>query len=435
MITKRKPFPHQLEAADFLKRNKKVILGDEMGLGKTTSTIVAMKEIKGAKLIVCPASLKLNWQKEILLNYEGEEVILINSGKNWKKPKKGQWVIINYDILKNYLNEIKKTNFSVVAFDEAHYCKSINNNGHGGTKRARSFIQVANSIEHVFILTGTPITNKTKDIFNLLKAIKHPLSKNFKEFAKRYCNPEFNGFGYTYDGSSNQEELNERIKPYMMRRKKEELLQLPDKIRNFIPVEVNVHEYNRKVKEYMDQRGTFQKKNEHLVHLNAMRHILAKEKTKHTIKLIENLMDQDRPVVVFTNYTSVVQSIKEKFPHAVTVTGSDNEKEREEAIQGFQKGKKDLIICNLIAGGVGITLTRSCNTIINDMDWNPANHLQAEDRTHRIGQNQSVIAEYVYAHGTFDDKIAELLEAKLININKIIDNTEEGFIDEVIKWF
>lgn len=433
--TIRKPFSHQIEASEFLKKKKRAILADEMGSGKTFSTILAMKNIKGKKLIVCPASLKLNWEKEIRTNFPNEKIRVINSGKKWVNPKKDEWFIINYDILKNFINEIKKAKFSVVTFDEAHYCKSINNNGYGGTKRARSFIQIANSIEHVFLLTGTPITNKTKDIFNLLKAIKHPLSKNFKEFAKRYCEPTFNGFGYNYDGSSNQEELNERLQPYMLRRKKEELLELPEKTRNFIPVDVNVKEYNQKVEEYMKKRKSMKGKNEHLVYLNAMRHILAKEKVTHTIKLMDNLLEQEKSVVVFTNYTAVVEKIKEKFPHAATVTGSDSGKEREKAIENFQNGKTNVIICNLIAGGVGITLTRAKNTIFNDVDYNPSSHLQAEDRTHRIGQDKKVVIDYVYVNNTIDDKMAELLENKLININLIIDNEEEGFIDEVIKWF
>jgi len=430
----RKPFKHQLEAASFLLKKKRAILADEMGLGKTSSAILAMNKIKGKRLIVCPASLKLNWKKEIGL-FSDDEIVLINSGKKWRKLKGNVWVIMNYDLLKSHIDQIKKSKFKVVAFDEAHYAKSINNNGYGGTKRARYFIQVANNIEHVFLLTGTPITNKTKDIFNLLKAIKHPLSNNFKKFAKRYCNPTFNGFGWSYDGSSHQHELNKKLQPYMLRRLKEEAIDLPDKVRNFIPVEIKVKEYEKKVNEYMSKRASLETKHEHLVYLNAMRHILAKEKVHHTIKLARNLLDQERPVVIFTNYNAVVEKIKEAFPEAVTVTGSDSEKERQQAVDNFQHGKSDIIICNIIAGGVGITLTRAKNELVNDFEWTPTSHLQAEDRIHRLGQKESVVIDYIYSENTVDEKMATLLEEKLININKIIDDKDEGFIEEVMKWF
>lgn len=430
----RKPFKHQIEAADFLVTKKKAILAHEMGAGKTASSIIAMNKLKGKKLIVCPASLKLNWKKEIKL-FSTNEIEIVNSGDKWKKVKKDDWVIINYDILKNYINEIKKEKFKVVTFDEAHYCKSINNNGHGGSKRARSFIQISNQIEYVFLLSGTPITNKTKDIFNLLKAIKHPLSRNFKDFAKQYCNPQFNGYGWSYDGSSNQEELNEKLKSHMLRKTKEEILDLPKKTRNFIPVEINTKEYQKELKKYLNVNGKLKNKNEHLVYLNAMRHTLAKEKVHQTKKFVENLLEQNRPVVIFTNYTYVIERLKEAFPESVTITGRDNKEEREKAVQDFQKGKTNIILCNLIAGGVGITLTRAKNMIINDLDWNPANHLQSEDRIHRIGQNESVVIDYLYSEGTIDEKMTQMLEEKLLNINKIIDDKEEGFVEGIINWF
>lgn len=428
----RKPFSHQLEAASFLLDTKKAILADDMGSGKTASSIFALNSIKGRKLIVCPASLKLNWKKEI--KAVSNEPINIISNQKWIKPVRNSWTIINYDILGNHMEEIKKNDFVAVAFDEAHFCKKVDNHGKPTSKRAKFFIRIANQMEFVFLLTGTPISNKTKDIFNLLKAIKHPLSKDFKSFAQRYCDPKFNGYGYSYDGSSNQEELNRELQGYMMRRLKKDLLELPNKVRSFIPVEINHNEYNHKVDEYMLKRNGLKGKHEHLVYLNAMRHILAKEKIKHTEALIEDLLDQNEPVVVFTNYNVVVNELCKKFPQAVTIVGKNSEEERQKAVNDFQSGKTNLIICNLIAGGTGITLTRAKNEIIQDLDWVPSTSLQAEERIYRIGQNDNVNIYYAYAENTIDEKMALLLEEKLLNINKIIDDNDEGFLDEVINW-
>jgi SWI/SNF-related matrix-associated actin-dependent regulator 1 of chromatin subfamily A len=429
---KKTPFPHQEEAVEFLLKKKKAILADDMGLGKTFEAILAMNKIRGKKLIVCPASLKLNWEKEIK-SVSSDPIVIINSGKKWGKIPGGAWVIINYDILKNFTSEIKKSGFKVATFDEAHYCKSINNNGHGGSKRARSFISIANAIDYIFVLTGTPITNKTKDIFNLLKAIKHPLSKNFKMFANRYCDPVFNGFGYNYDGASNTDELNGLLKPFMLRRLKEEVLDLPDKIRSFIPVDVNIKEYEKKVKEYMQKRSTFKSKHEHLVYLNAMRHILAKEKVKHTIELAENYLLQEVPVVIFTHYKYVVENIVQKFgDEVVRVTGDETTTEKNQNVELFQSGKKKILVANIQSGGVGLTLTKSNVTIQNDIGFDLGAILQSEDRTHRVSQTKNVNILYLYADQTIDEKLTEMLEIKMENMTSVINGKSESFVEELI---
>lgn len=434
MKHKRNPYPHQLAASSFLLHHKRAILADEMGLGKTFSSILAMKQLPGRKLIVCPASLKLNWEKEILSIYPSDDVVFLQ-GNKFKKLKTNSWVIVNYDVLKNHMDVLKKSKFTVVCFDEVHYCKSINNNGHGGSKRARYFIQLSNAIEHVFCLTGTPIPSRTKDVFNLLKAIKHPLSKNFKVFAQRYCNPTSTGYGWSYDGSSHQEELFQSLQPYMLRRLKEDILDLPEKVRSFMPVDIDLHAYNKQVSAYMSKWHTLQSKGQHLAYLNAMRHSLADAKVPHSIALAKDVVENGEPVIIFTNFDSVVTSLKKAFPSAASLTGKHTTLERQKAVESFQKGDAQIIICNLIAGGVGITLTKGKCIVVNDFDWVPANHLQAEDRIHRIGQTRASVIEYIYAPNSVDEKMSALLEEKLRNINLIVDDKEEGFLDEVLTWF
>ena len=272
----RKPFNHQLEAAKFLLEKKKAILADEMGGGKTTSAIIAAYNIKGKKLIICPASLKLNWKKEILLVDCAAKIGIIN-GKSITELIDYDWYIINYDILNKHLESILNTNFACVILDEAHYIKSINNSGKPTAERGKATLQITDKIEYVFCLTGTPITNKTKDIFNLLKAIGHPLSKKWMTFALRYCGAYRDRFGWDMNGSTNINELHERLKPVMLRRLKDELLELPEKIRHFIPVEIDIREYNKQFDEYMSQRKNITA-GEQLVKLNALRHLLAIQK-------------------------------------------------------------------------------------------------------------------------------------------------------------
>lgn len=219
----------------------------------------------------------------------------------------------------------------------------------------------------------------------------------------------------------------------MMRRLKSELLELPEKIRSFIPVEIDIKEYNRLFNEYMAERENIEK-GKQLVKLNALRHLLAIQKIPHTIEQIENMIEQEKQVVIFTCYQEVVNQITEKFPEAGKITGECSSTQRQNTVDNFQNGNIKIVVCNIIAAGVGLTLTASDTVIFNDFDWTPANHAQAEDRIHRIGQNKKCNILYMYAdNAMMDRKMSEILESKLANINKIIDNKEDNMFNELIK--
>jgi len=433
--TARKPFAHQLEAAKFLLEKKKSILADEMGVGKTLSAIIAAYNVEGKKLIICPSSLKLNWKKEILFVDNTAKIGIIN-GKTIADLTGSDWYIINYDILSKHMESILQSNFRCVIMDEAHYIKSLNNSGKATAERAKTSMRIAEKAEYVFLLTGTPITNKTKDIFNLLKIINHPLAKNWMNFAIRYCMAYRDNYGWSMDGSSNISELHEKLTPVMMRRLKNDILDLPEKIRQFIPLEINLSVYNREFDKYMAQKNLSNNNAEQLVKLNGLRKILAEQKIKYTIEQIEILREQEKQVVVFTCYTEVVNQILSHFKNVNigSITGSADAKERQQAVDNFQNGNTKIIVCNIIAGGVGITLTAADTVLFNDFDWTPANHLQAEDRIHRIGQDKKCNIIYMYAENTIiDEKMAGIIENKLENINEIVDGVSGSMFDELIK--
>ncbi|MFA6662524.1 MAG: DEAD/DEAH box helicase, partial [Bacilli bacterium] len=370
---------------------------------------------------------------EILLVDSTAKIGIVN-GKTITDLTGNDWYIINYDILSKHLENILTTDFTSCIFDECHYIKSINNSGKPTASRGKAALQITEKIPYCFMLTGTPITNKTKDIYNTLKAINHPLSQNWMPFAKRYCSAYKNSFGWNMDGSSNTNELHEKLKPFMMRRLKTELLELPEKIRSFIPVEINTREYNRLFTEYMAERENLEK-GKQLVKLNALRHLLAIQKIPHTIEQIENIaVCQEKSIVVFTCYEEVVKQITEKFPQAGTITGSDNMNQRQQTVGNFQNKNINIVVCNIVAAGVGLTLTASDTVIFNDFDWTPANHAQAEDRIHRIGQNQKCNIIYMYAdNAEMDNKLSHILEKKLTNINQIIDNNSDNMFNELIE--
>lgn len=415
---KRKPYDHQYTAAKFLLEKRKAILADEMGGGKTLSSIMAAYSLPTPRLVVSPASLKLNWAKEIrMVDLDGKIHLVRDKGID----ANADWNIINYDILEKYFKELDRVNWKVIIFDEAHYMKAVTNGGKPDSKRAKHGLKLGLKAPYVFSLTGTPITNRPKDIFNLLRLSDHILSRNFFNFALNYCGATHNGWGWDFSGSSNEDELHEKIKPYMLRRLKKDMLDLPKKIRRFIPVEIDLREYRIAIAEYMRKRPYI--KGDHLVELTTAKHILAKNKTSHTIEIAETIVDSGESVVIFTCYDAVVKEIMNKFKdNVVKITGEDSEKKRQQAVDDFQRGKVQVMVANIIAGGVGLTLTRAKYLIFNDFDWVPANHLQAEDRIHRIGQDEIATVNYVYAEGAeIDEYMANLLEQKSDSINAIID--------------
>lgn len=434
---KRKPYAHQYTAAKFLLEGRRRILADEMGGGKTLSSIMAAYSLPGPRLVVCPASLKLNWAKEIeMVDLDGKIHIIRDKGID----EKADWNIINYDILEKYFEELNNVNWKVIIFDEAHYMKAVSNSGKPDSKRADYGMKLGLKAPYVFSLTGTPITNRPKDIFNLLKLSDHILSRNFFNFAQNYCCATHNGWGWDFNGSSNEEELHEKIKPYMLRRLKKDMLDLPEKIRRFIPVEIDLNEYNKLVEEYMKKRPYLESQGEHLVYLTSMKHILAQAKTKHSIEIAKTIVDAGKSVVIFTCYDKVVQDVMEAFEgNVVKITGDDSDIEREQAKVSFQMGEKQVLVANIIAGGVGITLIEAKQLIFNDFDWVPANHLQAEDRIHRIGQDEIVTINYIYAKGAeIDEYMSNLLDEKLDSINTIIDGGDGEVLDiqkELISLF
>ncbi|NBU82956.1 MAG: DEAD/DEAH box helicase, partial [Flavobacteriaceae bacterium] len=254
--SQRPPLPHQKEAIEKLVGSKRYILADDMGLGKTTSTIIAALETGVKKiLIICPASLKINWQREIE-NYSNKS-IFIAEGKKFSTEH--DFVIVNYDILKNFhdkdprnvdKSELIKGNFDLVILDEAHM---VSNPQAQRTKIINHYVK---NIKRVWLLTGTPMTSRPMNYYNLLHIIESPVAQNWKAYAIRYCKGyQFNAGGrkvWNVTGASNLEELRERTSGQILRRLKEDVLDLPDKIISPVYLRINSQEYKNLIGEYRE---------------------------------------------------------------------------------------------------------------------------------------------------------------------------------------
>jgi SWI/SNF-related matrix-associated actin-dependent regulator 1 of chromatin subfamily A len=416
----RAPMSHQKEAIEKLVRNKKFILADDMGLGKTTSTIIAALETGAKKiLIVCPASLKLNWEREIA-NYS-DRPVYIAEGKKFSNEH--DFVIVNYDILKNFhdikdkeKSEIMKINFDLVIMDEAHM---ISNPQAQRTKIAND---IASKSERVWLLSGTPMTSRPMNYYNLLNLVDSPVAANWMAYAKRYCN----GFQFSVGkrkvwnvtGASNLEELRERTQTHILRRLKEEVLDLPEKIITPVYLRLKSKDYEELMGEYFDWYDSRPEESSSLTiqfsKLMKVRKVIAQEKINNTIELAENIIEQGKKVIIFTNFTDTLNIIYNHFgKQAVYLDGSCSKFHRQNAVDEFQTNDKiRVFVGNLKAAGVGITLTSAEAVIMNDLSFVPAEHSQSEDRSHRIGQKNSTSVYYPLFENTIEGAIYDILNRK-----------------------
>ena len=437
----RPPLEHQKEAIKSLVENKKFILADDMGLGKTTSTIIAALETGAKKiLIICPASLKINWQREIE-NYSNRPTSIIE-GKKWED---GDFVIINYDIIKNFHDEKKKsdsvllkTKFDLVIIDEAHY---IQNKQAQRTKLINDFVS---NIDRLWLLTGTPITSRPINYFNLLNLIECPVAKNWMAYVKRYCN----GFQFqagrrkiwNVSGASNLEELRDRTAPLVLRRLKENVLDLPDKIITPVYLRLKSKEYEALMGEYYDwydKNGESDSLTLQFTKLTKVRQVIAEEKVPSTIEICENIVEQGKKVIVFTNFTKTLEMILEHFgKKAVRLDGQMSQKERQMSVDRFQNEDDVMVfVGNIKAAGVGITLTAGEAVVMNDLSFLPSDHSQAEDRSYRYGQKNNVLVYYPIFDNTVEGIIYDILKKKKDIFETVMgDKVDNGdYVQEILE--
>jgi SWI/SNF-related matrix-associated actin-dependent regulator 1 of chromatin subfamily A len=441
----RAPMEHQKVAIEKLLANNKYILADDMGLGKTTSAIIASLE-SGAKkvLIICPASLKINWQREID-NYTDKKVLIVE-GRKWGSTF--DFYIINYDIIKNYHTTensedsesyqlIVKEGFDLVIIDEAHYVSNPT------AQRTKLINDIAKQIPKVWLLTGTPMTSRPINYYNLLKLVNSPIALNWQSFVRRYCaGYQFNVGGkkiWNTSGASNLDELRDMTKNIVLRRMKTDILDLPEKIITPVFLDLKSTFYDEELEDFMRISKDNQKKESITVTLNRLmkiRQVIAYEKVPYTCELIEKFIEQGKKVIVFTNFTMSLDMIHEKYKkNSVTLDGRMSKDRRQESVDRFQNDDKiKIFISNIKAGGVGITLTAAETVIMNDLSFVPSDHSQAEDRAYRYGQKNSVLVYYPVFENTIERIVYNILQKKKGIIDQVMGDGEysESFAQSLL---
>jgi SWI/SNF-related matrix-associated actin-dependent regulator 1 of chromatin subfamily A len=437
----RPPLQHQKEAIEKLAGSRRFILADDMGLGKTTATIIAALETGAKKiLIICPASLKINWQREIE-NYSDRSVY-IAEGK--KFSTESDFVIVNYDILKNFHDMkdkdkslLNQSEFELVILDEAHM---ISNPQAQRTKIINHYVK---NIKRVWLLTGTPMTSRPMNYYNLLNIIESPVAQNWMAYAIRYCQ----GYQFTagkrkvwnVTGASNLEELRDRTSKQILRRLKEDVLDLPDKIISPVYLRLKSKDYEELMGEYYDWFDNKKDESSSLTvqfsKLMKVRKVIANEKTKQTIEFAENIIEQGKKVIIFTNFTDTLQTIYQHFgKQAVYLDGSCSKPHRQHAVDEFQDNEKiKVFVGNLKAAGVGLTLTAAEVVIMNDLSFVPAEHAQAEDRAYRYGQKSNVLVYYPLYENTIEGAVYDILNRKKEIIRTVMGDEQPENTGDVVE--
>ncbi len=448
----KKLYEHQEQAVKFLLTRNGGILADLMGMGKTISTIVAALE-SGAKkiLVVCPSSVKINWKREI--NVFDTDTCIVE-GKKWCDAK---FTIINFDILKNFhsvtnkktigneddiINKLKNSNFDLIIVDESHY---LSNNSSIRGKIVTDLV-VNYNIPRAWLLTGTPITNRPMDFYNLLKIIKSPIANNWKYYTLRYCDGKHffktlkNGVRkqiWLTNGASNLEELASKTKNIILRRSKEDTLDMPEK--TITPVyhtlsSKSLVKYDELWEEYLNKKIIEGKPTvnleKDLVELILLRQFIALEAIPHSIEIAENAIEEGRKVIIFTNFTEELDYIKNHFGKlAVGHNGKMTERQKQKSVDEFQNNPNiKVFVGNIESAGVGITLTEATVTIFNSYSWVPGKNQQAEDRSWRIGQKNDVNIYYQIFENTISTRMWDMLNSKIDIISTIIgDKKQENY--------
>jgi len=407
-----KLYPFQKVGVKFLSTHKYALLADEMGLGKTimayssVNYLLIIKNIINNILVICPKTAKGVWEYE----------------KRWliKLPNID---IYNYDILGKVMDEINRKRYDIIIFDEAHYLK---NSKALRTKYAREIIKVQTSLNnniYIWLLTGTPLMNRLKELYNLLRLIKHPITNNYVDFVSRYM--ILNPWGAEV-GHKNLEELEGILRSTVMlrRQKKDVLPELPDKIIQVLilgslnkeDAEKELSLFNRweevenKIKTTMDPnilRSLTYERDMVFEEISRIRHNDAIEKLPYVIDYIEDVLENKDKIVIFAHHHDVINTIYDHFKDiSVKYTGEENEELRKKAIEEFNNNPNiKLFIGSLRVAGMSITLTTADTAIFAEIDWNVSINEQAEDRLLRIGQKNSVNIIYTILDNSIDKLI------------------------------
>ena len=480
----------QKEGIKFLLANRKCILADSMGCGKTIQSIIAAMASNSKKiLIITTASLKTNWKRELTIYNDEKDIQILQGSKDEICDKK--YVIANYDILINYyevptetvyeteyvynengkrevirkpvmvkskdgklVEKQKKSSrkdvieeclknsplflnkFDCVIIDEA---QKLSNNSSNRYKVIDDFLKRAKP-NYVFLLTGTPLTNKPINLYYILKLIDAPITRDYRYFIKRYCDAKTFRLKTgkevtTINGASNLEELREKIKHLYIRRLLTEMTDMVDKniiTKTYDLTESQRVEYERLWQEYLDaqteQGNEDSEQYRQLVEGILVRQYLAKQMVDNTIKLVDNMLEEGGKVIIVCTFSEEIAMFKDYYKKkCVVYDGKMTAKAKDKAEQTFNNDKNvRVFIGQILAAGVGLNLVVANKMVFNSYSWVAADNAQIEDRIYRLTQKNDVTCVYQL----FNDSISKHMYDTVVGKKNMMDTIIKSEINK-----
>ena len=451
-----KPYPYQEEGIRQGLNWKHLFIGDEPGLGKTLQSIGIVNEADAFPcLVICPSSLKINWQREFEKFSDHKALILDNSNRtSWPYllQMTHDVAICNYESLKKYFVwDIKGGKsfrlkdivfcpaikmFKSIIIDESHRAKDP-------SAQQTKFVKgLSIGKEFIILLSGTPVVNRPTDLISQLSIMER--LKDFGGMTK---------FTAEYGEGKNLNQLSDKLySTCLIRREKAKVLtQLPDKTRVDLYVDISNEEeyftaqnelatYLKQYKGCTDMEVRKKMRMEALVKFMTLRSLSAIGKVKQVVDFVNVLLENDKPVIIFCSYRDVVEELNKAFPKAMRITGRENLTMKQAAVDAFQSGQIKVVICSIKAAGVGLTLTASSNVVFVEFPWTYADCCQCEDRAHRIGQKDNVTCYYTLGKDTIDGRLYQIIQDKKSIANQIMASsddipTDEAYFEELINMF
>lgn len=461
------PYEYQREGICFGLEHKRIIIGDEPGLGKTLQSIGIVDTANAYPcLVICPSSLKINWQREFEKFTDKSALVLDNSVRTtWGyllSMGVHQVAIVNYESLRKFfvwdirggkqfrLKDVvfnpQIQAFKSIIIDESHRVKDPSAQQTIFTKG------LSVGKDWCILLSGTPVVNRPEDLIAQL-SIMNRLGEfgGRAKFIADYCTDPKDK---TAEPAVLLSELSRQLyDTCMIRREKAKVLpQLPDKTRVDLYIEIsNDKEYNlaaedlaaylQEYTECTDWEIRRKMRMEALVKFMTLRSLATKGKIAQAVDFIRTFLDSGKKLIVFCSLHEIVDELQKVFPRAVTVTGRDSAINKQASVDAFQNNPNvQLIICSIKAAGVGLTLTAASDVAFIELAWTYADCCQCEDRAHRIGQKDNVTCYYLLGRGTIDHTIYRLIHRKKSIANEIMNAddeipTDEMYFNELVKSF
>lgn len=464
-------FPYQKVGASFLHQIGSGLMADDVGLGKTIQALAVCEKVKAEKvLIFCPSAIKWQWAEEIekFLYPAGApegEIVVVEGNKRrrdlllqdqivvrreswqgkangWRKGSGARFFIVNYELLLRNLDAMNCREWDVIIADEATKISNATAKTSKAIKRLRAKRRIA--------MTGTPVSNRANEVWNIIDFISPGAFGNYYAFLAHYClKNQWGGvFGYR-----NMDELRSKLKRYMIRRMKVDVLpELPEKILSDVPFELTDEEkelYKKLKKEilYEIQHQDIAKINNPMTIQYTLVKMLRLRQLADSMELLghntqssklallkelltEALTDNDRKAIVFTQFAEMADILERELAEwkPLKISGKIKEEYRD-VVAKFNEDESRRVLVMTSAGQFGLNIQRASVIFHYDQEWSLAKMQQRDGRAHRIGQKESVLVYNLLAKGTVDYYVKKVLHAKAELSNQILGDTPISMTD------